>query len=905
MNSDGKTESKFDRLIHGNSIRIRILAGMLAVVLITAIPMIISTLLEGTRKGYWQAISHLESVAVLKEAAIEKWQRNLLIDLHFELNSGGHLEMIRALLGENGDTEQLETFKSNLTKSFRETISMRKRFEELFILDRRGNIVLSTNPNTIGEFRGLQSYFREGLSASGIHVQTLAFSSTSEKLNMIVAVCPIMDREGKSIGVFAGVANFYPLNKIMTDTTGLGNTGENYLVGKNHVLLSELRQTSYPIGTKAIFSRPVVELLGGKRNGHGTYLNHHNVPVIGVWKWLPDIQAGFVVEQDESEVYAYIRKALLLNIGVLAAAVIIATLIAFVISGSISSPIKSLAATASRIASGELELETKINRKDEIGQLAEAFNSMTCQLRNLISGLEKKIMEQNRTYEALRKSESLYHDLVETSQNLIWQCDDQGRFKYVNPAWKDALGYSSDEMIGKSFFEFQPPEYAAKDCIQFDKLRSGGKIRGHETCMLRKDKREITLVINANPIKDSDGKVCGIRGTAFDITETKRLQAQLQQNIKMESIGRLAGGIAHDFNNMLNVILGATEIALEEMPKNSQARVYLEEIAGAAHRAANLTQQLLAFARRQIFSPRVINLNETIDNMLVMLKRLISENIKLEWIPQPELWNVKMDPSQFDQMLTNLMINSRDSISGNGTITIKTANCVFDEKECEDRPGATPGNYVLVSVSDTGCGMDSETLSRIFEPFFSKKEFGQGTGLGLATVYGIVKQNGGFISVSSEPSHGTTIEVYIPKTDEKPETKTIAPPAPEKIIHAKILLVEDDPIVLQQNKKLLEKMGHMVLAFSTPEEALKIDDTTLQNIDLLVTDIVLPSMDGNKLSQLLKKRKPELKVLFTSGYTTDYIADHKLVEPDIHFLQKPFTSSKLSQAIQKVFFHCC
>jgi CheY-like chemotaxis protein len=359
--------------------------------------------------------------------------------------------------------------------------------------------------------------------------------------------------------------------------------------------------------------------------------------------------------------------------------------------------------------------------------------------------------------------------------------------------------------------------------------------------------------------------------------------------------------VAHDFNNMLQAILGNTSLALEELPPASPARECLEEVQKCTQRSADLTRQLLAFARKQTVAPRILDLNETIQGMLKMLRRLIGEDIDLAWMPGKELWMVNVDPSQVDQILANLCVNARDAIAGVGKITIETDNVSLDEAYCADHAGFVPGEYVLLAVSDDGCGMDAETLSHLFEPFFTTKALGQGTGLGLATVYGAVKQNHGFINVYSEPGQGTTFKIYLPRHAAKAVPLAEAGPAQAEGRGSEtILLVEDEPAILRIATKTLEWLGYRVLAARTPGEAIRLAKEHRGRIDLLMTDVVMPEMNGRDLARNLQSLYPDIRRLFMSGYTANVIAHQGVLDPGVHFLQKPFSLQHLGAKIREV-----
>jgi nitrogen-specific signal transduction histidine kinase/ActR/RegA family two-component response regulator len=382
--------------------------------------------------------------------------------------------------------------------------------------------------------------------------------------------------------------------------------------------------------------------------------------------------------------------------------------------------------------------------------------------------------------------------------------------------------------------------------------------------------------------------------------EKKEMELKMRHVQKMEAVGQLAGGVAHDFNNMLGVILGHTELALLRLEKGEPLRSRLEDIQQAALRSADLTRQLLAFARKQTIAPKVLDLNTTIEGMLKLLRRLIGEDVDLLWKPGHEIWPIKMDPSQIDQILVNLCVNSRDAIRGCGKVIIETGTASFDEDYCDHHAGFVVGDHVLLSVSDDGLGMDAETVSHIFEPFFTTKALGKGTGLGLATVYGIVKQNNGFINVYSEPGQGTTFKIYLPGQRGLPVG--VVDDAADQMCwlgNETILLVEDEPAILQMTNLMLSRLGYTVLAAATPGEAIRLAHKHRGRIDLLMTDVVMPEMNGRELAENLRSHDPDLKRLFMSGYTANVIAHHGVLDQGVHFIQKPFSLKDLGGKLRE------
>jgi PAS domain S-box-containing protein len=488
--------------------------------------------------------------------------------------------------------------------------------------------------------------------------------------------------------------------------------------------------------------------------------------------------------------------------------------------------------------------------------------------------------------------------------------------RIVNTACRNFLGIMDEPSpIGQPLASFIPSyqEYDADgNLISILETPLALALQGHST--LSQERKIVTktgaqhwALVSGNPIYNNNGDLIAAYLVFPDITERRKaedekvkLEIQLLQTQKMESVGSLAGGVAHDFNNKLSVILGCTYlVSTEEDP--AKRHHYLEEIRNAGEQSADLTRQLLAFARKQTIVPQVLDLNKTVGGMLKMLGRLIGEDIRLAWQPDSDLWLVKFDPSQMDQILANLCVNARDSISDGGMITIGIGNVTIDDDFCTQYSYAKLGEYVRLTVSDNGCGMNIETQIRIFEPFFTTKEVGKGTGLGLSTVFGIVKQNNGFINVESELDVGTTFKIYLPKYSgpiEQPQNAEIKNSAPRGLEN--VLLVEDELAILTMVKAMLTKQGYTVLTASTPSEAINLAKVFESNISLLITDVIMPEMNGNELANNIKAFRPQIKSLFMSGYTADAISKHGVLDEGINFIQKPFSLPDLATRVREV-----
>ena len=524
----------------------------------------------------------------------------------------------------------------------------------------------------------------------------------------------------------------------------------------------------------------------------------------------------------------------------------------------------------------------------------------------IISVLFILILLAIREEKALKDSEQRYRttfDAIPDSITVTRVKD--GRYQYVNNGFCSITGFSREEVIGKTPLDINL--YVNHDDREkmTKTLLKNGELLNFEIQFRKKDGTIWDSFFTARPI-DIDGESHLIALTK-DVTELKktekekrRLESQLRQAQKMESVGRLAGGVAHDFNNMLSIILGNSEIMMEDIGPDHPCSSNLKEIQNAAQRSADFTRQLLAFARKQTISPKILNPNHVIESMLKMLKRLIGEDIDLLWQPQADLWPIKIDPSQIDQMLANLCVNARDAIKDVGKIIIETGNISFDEIYCKEHTGFIPGNYIVIGVSDNGCGMNKETTTHLFEPFFTTKK-GEGTGLGLATVYGIVKQNNGFINAYSELNQGTTFKIYLPRYSgnfEQQAEKEVQKESPKG--DETILLVEDEDAILQMTRQMLERLGYNILAASTPDEAIQIINVSGTKIDLLITDVVMPMMNGRELSEKILLSFPNMKCLYMSGYTANVIAHRGILDEGLYFINKPFSKQELSMKLREI-----
>lgn len=573
-----------------------------------------------------------------------------------------------------------------------------------------------------------------------------------------------------------------------------------------------------------------------------------------------------------------------------------------VIRAQIGVPLKSGSEVVGVIGLAYLE-EGRTFGDDEIALLSQFAELASIALDNarLYTAARQELAERKRVEEALRESEERLQAILDNSPAVIYVKDSQYRYLLVNRRYETLYHLTREQIVGKTDYDLFPKKIADAFRANDQKvLLTKISLECEEVCP--QDDGPHTYISIKFPLFDATGIPYGICGISTDITERKKLEEQFRQSQKMEAIGRLAGGVAHDFNNLLTIIMGYTELLLKQISPLDPIRKDLEEIKKAGKRATSLTRQLLAFSRKQILQPRVLNLNTILADIDKMLRRLIGEDIELIIIPDPTLGSVKADPGQIEQVIMNLVVNARDAMPQGGKLIIETSNVELDEAYTRHHVGVSAGSYVLLAVSDTGYGMDKEIQSRLFEPFFTTKEQGKGTGLGLSTVYGIVKQSGGNIWVYSEPGQGTTFKIYLPRIVEetaKPLKPGVEPVEPFQAFET-ILVVEDEEMVRDLICRILQKNGYTVLEAKYGNEALLIGKQYVGPIHLLLTDVVVPGMSGRELAEQLESLHPEMKTLYMSGYTDNTIVHHGMLTVGTAFLQKPFTPDLLVRKVREI-----
>ncbi|MFW6181322.1 MAG: ATP-binding protein, partial [Spirochaetota bacterium] len=663
-----------------------------------------------------------------------------------------------------------------------------------------------------------------------------------------------------------------------------GDTGEAYLVDRFNIMVSgeEFGWSRYTRG----YHPPGIEAALSGREGIDRYVNYRGVPVVGVYRFVEELDLALLIEISREEAFSLLRSSTLFVILIGCGGVVLLGAGVFLLARQIARPILALTGTARRIAEGDLDCRAPVTAHDEIGELGSSFNLMTERLDGLYHELSRKEEQFRRFFE-----EDLTGDFLCRADGTITAC---------NPALAAMLGYDSpDRLLGGNLFSF------FKDAQRAGRFRAllehQGKLEYHEEQLHGRAGGTVHIIANATGRFDAQGKLEEIRGYLFDDTGRKVLEEQLRQAQKIEAIGVLAGGIAHDFNNILTAINGYSELLVSCLHEDETMRSYAREIQSAGNRAASLTRQLLAFSRKQLLRPREVNVNRLVIDLERMLRRIIGEGVRLETELDPRLHPVVIDPGQLEQVIMNLAVNSRDAMPGGGTLRVVTSNVTLEEQFVSRHVGSRPGEYVLLEVSDTGVGMDRETQERIFEPFFTTKEVGKGTGLGLATVYGIVKQSGGYISVESEPGEGSTFRIYLPlpspkrRQEEKPAERAGGGRG-----HETILLVEDETAVRSMLYSSLKGYGYRVIQAADGAEALQVFEQAAEPVHLLVTDVVMPRMNGEELAEEITRRNERVKVLFMSGYTDREIHWKGAPPEDRCYLQKPFAPDQLARRVREL-----
>ncbi len=773
---------------------------------------------------------------------------------------------------------------------------LQKAFDNhIFLFSPEGRIIAESPflPNRRGLDFSSRPYIKNTLATSAPYISDPYVASQPHRHPVIMMTAPVFDQEGRIIAILAGSLDLMQPNLLgKLSEKKIGKTGYLYLATAERIMIMHPDKAGIfkelPQGGNLLYDRALEGFEGTDENR-----SREGVPMLTSFKRLRVKNWLLAANYPQTEAYAPLTRA-----GqVLLAGMLVITLTAFAViryfSQYLTRPLLALTQHVADLEDkkGEARL-FRTAAQDETSTLAQAFNTM----------LEKLDRQQAE----LRQSEELYRTVTEFATDFIfWRAPDQ-RMIYVSDNCEALTGYSAKEFLA---------DPGLLDALFHPEDRKGWDNHVHLSNPTGMDiPLEFRIVTKAGQVRwvshvcteihDDTGRSLGRRGSLADITEMKqaaaeqeKLKSQLAQAQKMESIGILAGGVAHDFNNILSIILGYSELLLLELAENTPARAKVQTINEAGHRAATLTRQLLAFSRKQTIQLAPCSLNQLILDLTKMLGRMIGEDISLE--VRATAWDDTMliDPGQMEQVLLNMAVNARDAMPKGGSLIIETENRELDAEYASTHKGVTPGRHVVLSVSDTGQGMSREIQAKIFDPFFTTKERGKGTGLGLAMVFGIIKQLGGHIFVYSEPGHGATFKIFLPvvqcAVEKTPELSTLSLPRGNETI----LVVDDEPSLRTIVTAILQPLGHTMLEAGSGAEAIQVSDSFAGRIDILLTDVIMPGMNGRELAEAITARRPETRVIYMSGYTDNAIAHHGVLDPGVVLIEKPITADKLTAVL--------
>ncbi len=780
----------------------------------------------------------------------------------------------------------------------KDILALHSQYSNIFMADRSGLVWATAIPVKPPFIISDRRYFRNALASGQLSSGEFIISRATGRPSFNLAY-PQMNERGEISGTIC--VGFIPDSfKPVLERSKLPYGASYMLLDHNGVVMSSAIEPAKYVGKQldpGLFKRmqegaDTDTLAGLDIDGVERIITYCKLRLSGEGSPYMYIRAGIPV----AVVLSGANKTLWYNLTWYTSFLMLAFFIASLIGKrSIADRVTLLEKASRDLADGDLQVRiSDLVVGGELGNLGRTFDHMANQLA---------VREK-----ALSESERNYREIFNATKDAIFVHDAKsGSIVEVNNTVEEMFGYSREELLHQTVQKISSgePPYSFEEARQWIQRASQ---EGHQSFewLSRKKSGElfwVEVVLSVTRI-GGEGRVLAV---VREITDRKhaeeekhRLQSQLLQSQKMESIGRLAGGVAHDFNNMLCVILGYTELIKTRLPVHDPLLRDLLAIEKAAFHSRDVTAQLLAFSRKQLIAPRPVNLNDIIFDAKNTIIPLIGEDIELQFYPGDGLWDIIFDPAQIEQILVNLAVNARDALPSGGKLIIKTANISLDDACCRKQGGSLPGDYVLLDVGDNGIGMDTETITHIFEPFFTTKDVGEGTGLGLATVYGIIEQNGGFIHVSSEPGRGTTFEVYIPKGVEQERMHAKPDRTPVVSGTGTVLLVEDDAMVGRMTAEMLSSIGYTVLIANTAVDALSLCEKNHGPIDLLITDVVMPNMNGKELRDRIKKLRPGIKVLFMSGYASNIIVHHGIAEEGVHFIPKPFSLHDFARKIQHV-----
>ncbi|MDB4900651.1 MAG: Blue-light-activated protein, partial [Gemmatimonadetes bacterium] len=744
------------------------------------------------------------------------------------------------------------------------------------------------------ESRADAPYFREG--RKGLFVQGMSQTGGAGAPALTIAL-PVFDLHGRLAAVLAGDVDLDRLDSLISNRTGLGVTGEVYLVDRSHqrVRGAAYDRRHFPNGVHT----PTVDHALAGNSGSGIYTNAAGQQVIGVYRWLPTEQAALFSEMSTDEAFAPAERLAWIVLATRLLAALALAISLTLVARQVAGPIEEIARTAQLIAGGELTATAPVRTHDEIGRLATAFNVMTARLHTVYGELQAQLHATERAAQATEASRRLLRTVIDHLPAVVTVKDLGGRYVVVNQVFSQVNGIDAENALGRTAKELMRGP-TANTITRGDQLvlSSDAGTTSEELHTISNEER--TYLTSRFPLHDGDGRLFALGAVATDITERKRLEAQILHQQKLEAVGRLAGGVAHDINNMLTAVRCNTELLMDSLSGDEEQRQQLEEIERSVRHGAALTRQLLTFSRAHVVRASALDLNRMLHSLSAMLRHFVGPQVEMRFALARDLHLVHADEGQLEQVLLNLLSNAHDAMPSGGAIVVTTENMRVGPGGIL-LPNIPAGEYMRLSVSDTGTGIEAVALPLLFEPFFTTKEAGRGTGLGLSTAYAIVQQARGAITVDTVLGSGTTFAVYMPRHHQQaPEVLPVARGVPATEAKGETLLVVDDePSVRSSLRRMLMRQGYRVLEAETGRDALVQYDNNAPAIRLVLTDIFMPEMGGNELAAELRLRAPDLPIVFMSGYTADEVVRRGLMEPSTHFLQKPFERQTLLTVLEE------
>ncbi len=762
----------------------------------------------------------------------------------------------------------------------------------------------------VGQSFADRKWFQQVMS-TGLPYQSTPVKSRSTGNFLIPYPVPVLDPQGRILGVLSGGISLSRLSEhVVNIDVGRGIRGGAIDLRDGGIVMANMNEER--IGTAVTGDNEAVNrMIAGESGGSIEIENRSGVTSFVAFTKVPNLPWGIMVITPSATALAVINnltRNVLISSGFV---ILLAGALGVIMTRGVTRPLHLLIEATVNIGQGNLVYKAPATARDEIGDLSRSFERMTRNLQETLVSrdtLAKEAIVRGQAEERLRESEELIRLITDNVPGLISHVDKDMIYRFVNAGYHRWFGLKKEDVVGKKVEELLDPAAFQHSLPFIQKALSGEEVTFEGSAILP-DGSIKDFANHFVPHVLADGSVDGYFVLVTDITDIKKAEMSLReteqkllQSQKLESVGRLAGGVAHDFNNLLTTIIGYSDLISTEPELNETTRESVQEISKSAERAAALTSQLLAFSRKQILQPQLVNLNDLVADLSNMLRRLIGENIDIITKLDSDLGDIKADPGQVEQVIMNLVVNARDAMLSGGILTIETQNVRIDESYRQQHPEVVPGAYILLAVSDTGCGIDEETQNQIFEPFYTTKESGKGTGLGLSTVYGIITQSGGFIWVYSEPDKGAVFKIYLPQVSGKgvEQKRLLAKPIPTGGAET-ILLVEDDESLRKMGSRILNSYGYFVIEAESGAKAVElVAEKDQRRISLLVTDVIMPKMGGKELSETLLREHPEMKVLFVSGYTDNSIVHQGILDEGVSFLQKPFSPQSLAGKVREI-----